>query len=82
MYASIDFATKKDFRLAIKQGLPVVCYSPAMGVPAINGKATVIGPWPTKGCSAVGSERLHRNRGFSTWQARVDVKDMRIVAVH
>lgn len=83
MYASMDFATKKDFRAAVKQGLPIVCYSPVMGMPAINGMETVEGPWPMRrGTCQDGCEVEHRSRRFSAWKARVEVRDMRVVAVH
>lgn len=69
MYASIDFATKRDFRRAVKEGLSVLLYSPTLGMPAVNGRVLVEGPWKS-------------DRRVRSWKARVDVKDMRVVAVH
>jgi hypothetical protein len=69
MFASIDFATKSDFRQAVKAGLPIVAYSPVMGMPAVNGRATVEGPW-------------RPDKTVRGWKAYVDVKDMRIIKVH
>jgi len=82
MYASIDFATKRDFRQAVKQGATIVAYSPTMGMPAINGGAWVDGPWPIGMSAESDVSTIVRNRRLPTWKARVDVKDMRVVAVH
>ncbi len=86
MYTSIDFATKKDFRLAIEQGLPVVLYSPELGMPAVNGPATVFGPWPLtrtpKQEPLIGPKERRSARGARGWMAHVEVRDMRVVAVH
>jgi hypothetical protein len=85
MYASIDFATKKDFRLAVLQGLPIVLYSPVLGTAAINGKETVMGPWPLsktpKAEPMIGPKERRDCRGARCWVAQVEVKDMRVVAV-
>ncbi len=81
MYASIDFATKKDFCLAVQQGLPIALYSPTLGMPAINGTATVYGPWPNRR-PCIGPADAKRGRKIAEWKARVVVRDMRVVEVH
>ncbi len=68
MYASIDFTTKNDFRQAVKQGAPIVLYSPVQGMPAINGKVRVEGPWDKSNIA-------------KTWHAYAVVRDMRVVRV-
>lgn len=68
MYASVNFSTKQEFRRAVKQGMPVVLYSPHLGTAAINGPETVIGPWS--------------DDGKAGWHAHVEVRDMRVVKVH
>ena len=87
MYASIDFATKKDFRLAVQQGCPMMLFSPTLGMPAVNGKVTVMGPWP--GISSTpappppyGPQLQNRKKKLCTWKARAVVKDGRVVQVH
>lgn len=87
MYASMDFATKGEFRQAVKQGMAVVAYSPIMGMPVVNGNATVFGPWPMHTafeCNepVFGPQLPPRHCKIRGWQARVEVKDMRVVAVH
>jgi hypothetical protein len=86
MYASVDFATKKDFRRAVQQGLTVVVYSPTLGMPAVTGTATVVGPWPLtqspKEEPLIGPKEKRRPRSVPAWMAHVEVKDMRVVAVH
>ncbi len=86
MYASTDFATKREFRRAVQQGLPVILYSPTLGTPAINGKATVTGPWPTtptrKYEPLIGPKERRNSRGATTWIAQAEVRDMRAVAVY
>jgi hypothetical protein len=72
MYASMDFRSKRDFCRAVKQGLPIVVYSPELGTPAINGRETVTGPWQPPMWHGKQKE----------WVAHVEVRDMRIVAVH
>ena len=82
MYASIDFATKKDFRSAVQRGLPITLYSPTLGMPAINGTVTVEGPWPS-GCSdCSAAPATHRARRIPAWKARVEVRNMQPVQVH
>ncbi len=73
MYASIDFATKTDFRRAVKQGLPFVLYSPTLGMPAVDGTVTVEGPWPKTFAPAVlpfGPQLRPRRATCSAWKAR------------
>lgn len=85
MYTSIDFATKSEFRQAVQQHQPVVVYSPNLGMPAINGIVTVTGPWPVKTLPAPGDATpayQRRQRIHPAWTARVEVKDMVVVAVH
>ena len=86
MYASMDFATKRDFCQAVKQGLPIVLYSPTLGTAAINGKETVVGPWQLrredKYEPLIGPKEKRSSRGARTWSAHVVVKDMRVVEVH
>lgn len=72
MYASVDFRSKRDFQRAVLQGQEVVLYSPQLGVPAVNGTETVIGPW---------RPRTWRGKPKG-WIAHVEVRDMRVVAVH
>jgi hypothetical protein len=68
MYTSVNFTTKVEFRRAVKAGLPITLYSPALGCPAVRGRAQAEGPWP----GTVGVRR---------WRCQVQVKDMRVVAV-
>lgn len=86
MYASMDFATKKDFCRAVKQGQPIVLYSPTLGTAAVNGNETVVGPWPTRREDkiepAIGPKEKRSRRGAVAWSAHVVVKDMRVVEVH
>lgn len=72
MYASTDFRTKREFCRAVAEGQPIILYSPVMQMPAINGPAMVTGPW---------NPPLWRGREKG-WTAQVEVKDMRVVAVH
>lgn len=72
MYASVDFRSKRDFQRAVLQGQQVLLYSPQLGVPAVNGAETVTGPW---------QPRTWRGRQ-KCWIAHVEVRDMRVVAVH
>ena len=46
MYASTNFLSLSELRNAVALCQPVVLWSPAMGVPAIEGRALVEGPWP------------------------------------
>ena len=69
MYVSTDFATKRELKQAVLAGLPIVAYSPIMQTLAINGRETVVGPW-------------HPDRTAKAWMAHVEVRDMRIIAVH
>lgn len=87
MYSSVDFATKSDFRRAIRDGLSVVLYSPQLGTPAINGRETVHGPWPAmsrtpKQEPLIGPKERRSRCGATAWTAHVEVRDMRVVAVH
>jgi hypothetical protein len=86
MYASTDFATKKDFRRAVLSGTPIVLYSPVMGTVAVNGQETVTGPWPIrrepKMEPLIGPKERRDSRGATAWTARVEVRDMLVVAVH
>lgn len=86
MYASIDFATKKAFCQAVRNGTPMVLYSPTLGTAAVNGKEFVMGPWPNRRQipavePIIGPKEKRSSRGATTWTARVQVKDMMIVAV-
>ena len=72
MYASIDFKSKHDFKQAVLEGQSIILYSPQLGMPAINGKETVTGPW--------NPPIVHGHP--KEWVARVEVKDMRIIAVY
>lgn len=86
MYASIDFATKKEFCLAVQQGLDMILYSPTLCTAAVNGMETVMGPWPNRSRKiavepTIGPKEKRSPRGASTWVAHVEVKDMRVVAV-
>jgi hypothetical protein len=69
MYASIDFTSKTELRRAIQQGQTVVAYSPTLGMAAVTGRTMIEGPWKP-------------DRKARGWHACVDVKDVRIVAVH
>lgn len=60
MYASINFETKKAFKLAVAKGERVYLYAPGLGEPKTNGKETVEGPWYPK---------PHK------WYATVEMKD-------
>lgn len=87
MYASIDFATKKDFCLAVREGQPFLLYSPMLGIPAVNGTVTVVGPWPSPIVRPltepmIGPKEKRHGRSVPAWTARVEVRDMRVVAVH
>lgn len=86
MYASTDFPTKKAFRAAVRRGEPIVLYSPELGMPAVNGKATVEGPWPgltaTPEPFVFGPLTRRQPKALLGWQARVTVRDMRVVTVH
>lgn len=85
MYASIDFATKSDFRRAVQNNLPVMLYSPSLGIPAINGEVTVEGPWPKTLSPAnlvFGPQEKYRRAISKEWTARVRVQDMRVLEVH
>jgi hypothetical protein len=84
MYASIDFANKTELRAAIKQGQTVVAYSPTLGMAAITGRTKIEGPWPLHSAHTNDSAQkpVVRNRKLNHWAAWVDVKDMRVVAVH
>lgn len=86
MYASIDFATKKDFCQAVRNGTPIVLYSPTLCTAAVGGKETVHGPWPNRRRTpmvepVIGPKEKRNSRGATGWTARVVVKDMYIVAV-
>jgi hypothetical protein len=84
MYASMDFPTKKDFKHAVLRGEPIMAYSPELGMPAINGKEFVHGPWPMQSAFQAGAAEgaVRRPKPFRSWVARVSVKDMLVVAVH
>lgn len=86
MYASVDFATKRDFRKAVKAGTPIVLYSPVLCTAAVSGKETVHGPWPNRTRQpkiepSIGPKERRDSRGASGWSARVLVKDMYVVSV-
>lgn len=72
MYASTDFQSKREFCRAVREGQAILLYSPQLGTPAINGHETVTGPW---------SPRMFRGKECG-WIAHVEVRDMRVVAVH
>jgi hypothetical protein len=84
MYASIDFANKTELRAAIKQGQTVVAYSPTLGMAAVTGRTKIEGPWPigAVAADATTQQPVVRYRGLNRWSAWVDVRDMRVVAVH
>ena len=87
MYASMNFLSKSQLRQAVQAGLPVILYSPIMGMPAVNNLERVEGPWP--GTIPPVEEipnprdhgRPHPRRCVKPWHAEVLVQDMRIVAV-
>ena len=87
-YASQNFLTRRAFKQAVAQGLPIVLFSPDHQIPAINGPARVCGPWPgTKLPVDPVLDRAHgractkpRERLIS-WHLDVLVLDMRVVAV-
>lgn len=97
MYASVNALSKSEFRKAVQSQLPVVLWSPVMGVPAVEGTAHVEGPWPgtkvpqclgvkcRRGCmgcaDCAGTERV-RMCAPKSWHAEVVVRDMMIVEVH
>ncbi len=86
MYASMDFATKKELRLAVRQGVHVIAYSPVMAMPAITGKVLVEGPWPKRAqvpdAPVFGPQPKPHTRKTSEWRALCEVRDMQIVKVH
>ena len=87
MYASVNFLSKSQLRQAVAAAEPVILYSPAIPMPAVNGLAYVEGPWPgTKPpVEDIPNPREHgrlRPRvRVKAWHAEVRVEDMRIVAV-
>ena len=44
MYTSIDFKTKKEFKNAVKNGVPVTLFAPMLGTPKRDGVEYVMGP--------------------------------------
>jgi hypothetical protein len=56
VYASIDFATKIEFLRAVRDGQPIVLYSPSLGMPAVNGTVHITGPWPLRDRAASAEE--------------------------
>ena len=86
MFASTNFLSKSAFRQAALNGLPVVLWSPMMGVPAVNGTARVEGPWPGTRppveCVRGKDRRQHTRQRVVGWHADVVVSEMRILEVH
>jgi len=83
----MNFLSKSQLRQAVQAGLPVILYSPIMGMPAVNNLERVEGPWPgTPVPVEVIPDSKHSNRPkprqrIKPWHAEVLVEDMRIVAV-
>lgn len=79
-YASVDFPRRSALRRAVSDGVAVTLFNPELQVPAVNGIVTVVGPWSLPKYES-------RDPGFFTsgshhgWQARVRVRDMRVVEV-
>lgn len=88
MFVSTNFLSKKEFQRAVRQGAPVVLYSPVQAMPAVTGRVRVEGPW--QGTKAPlddvavyrGGHRVFKPRQrLVSWHAEATVQDMRVVAV-
>ena len=84
-FASMNFLCKSELRRAVIAGQPVVLFNPEHQLPAINGTARVVGPWPR---TAAPVEEITDKHGkkkqrerIAGWHADVKVRDMRIVEV-
>ena len=85
MFTSMNFLSKKQLRLAVQQGMPIIAYSPVMTMPAVTGRVRVEGPWPG---THVPVEEIRGKHGrmkpreiVKPWHADVIVCDMAIVEV-
>jgi len=87
MYASVNYLSKSALRRAVAAGEPVVLYSPVMGMPAVNNRERVEGPWPgTKPpVEDIPNPRnhglMHPRQRVKLWRAEVLVEDMHVVEV-
>ena len=79
-YASVNFLRSAAFAKAVRDGVPVVLFNPELGVPAVEGEVTVVGPWSLSRYESKDRNFLYDNHKHG-WMVRCRVHEMRITQV-